>query len=88
MIMTKKDRQPYSLTRGQVKKLCEQYMIKGMALATIAFAEEMGLSNDELQACVERTNHYEYADKDNLVKLNEMVEIFCKARGLEGFKFL
>lgn len=76
------------LTRAQIKKLCEQYMIRGMALATIAFAEETGISNDELLACVERTNKYEYADKENLVALNEMVRLFCEARGVEAFYFI
>lgn len=86
--MRKKDKQPLTMTRAQLKKMCEQYMIKGCALTAIAFSEELGVSNDELHACVERANKYEYADKDNLLKLNKMIDIFCESRGLEGFEFI
>lgn len=87
MHMKKEDRRPAPYTVAQVKRMCEHYMLRGCAITAIGFSEELLLDKDAVLACVDRANRYDQADKDNLVKLDEMLKIFCESRGLEGFKW-
>lgn len=87
MHMKKEDRRPAPYTVAQVKRMCEEYMVKGCAITAVAFSEELLLDNDTLLACVDRTNRYDQADRESLVKFRKMLKIFCESRGLEGFKW-
>lgn len=86
-VMKKEDRRPAPYTVAQVKKMCEQYMLRGCAITAIGFSEELYLDKEQILACVERTNKYDQADRDNILKLDEMIKIFCDSRGLEGFEW-
>ena len=85
--VSKSDKRPIQLTKAQIKKLCEEHMIRGCALTAIAFAEELLLTDDQVLACVNRFNNYDLADADHLVSLNRMIKLFCSDRELEEFMF-
>ena len=87
VVFRKEDRRPAPYTVAQVKKMCEQYMLRGCAITAIGFSEELYLDKDQILASVDRVNRYDQADKEHLVSLDRMLEIFCESRGLEGFKW-
>ncbi len=85
--MKKEDRRPAPFTVAQVKRMCEQYMLRGCAITAVGFSEELLLDRDQILACVERTNRYDQADRDNILRLDDMLKIICETRGLDDFKW-
>ena len=71
-----------SLTRDELKSMCNEQVEKAFLLMATAAADELGLTDDELTAIAERSARYaEYID-DHVIRLHEVSEILEQNTGI------
>lgn len=71
-----------SLTRDELRSMCNEQVEKAFLLMATAAADELGLTDDELTAIAERSARYaEYID-DHVIRLNQVSEILEQNTGI------
>lgn len=79
----KPKQQVYTLTRKQVKEMCNEQIEKAFLLMATAAADELDLDDDKLVAIAQRSARYaEYID-DHVIRMNEVSDILKKKTGLD-----
>ena len=79
----KPKQQAYTLTRKQVKEMCNEQIAKAFLLMATAAADELDLDDDKLVAIAQRSARYaEYID-EHIIRLNEVSEILENKTGIK-----
>ena len=83
MKRAKKPRQErLSLSRDELKSMCNKQVEKAFLLMATAASDELGLTDDELTAIAERSSRYAEYIEDHVVRLHEVSEILEKNTGI------
>lgn len=71
-----------TLSREELRQMCNEQVEKAFLLMATAAADELGLTDDQLTDIAERSARYaEYID-DHVLRLNEVSEILEKNTGI------
>ena len=71
-----------SLTRDELRSMCNEQVEKAFLLMATAAADELGLTDEQLTAIAQRSARYaEYID-DHVIRLNQVSEILEQNTGI------
>lgn len=71
-----------SLTRDELRSMCNEQVEKAFLLMATAAADELGLDDEQLTAIAQRSARYaEYID-DHVIRLNQVSEILEQNTGI------
>lgn len=71
-----------SLSRDELRSMCNEQVEKAFLLMATAAADELGLTDEQLTAIAERSARYaEYID-DHVIRLNQVSEILERNTGI------
>lgn len=78
----KPKQQAYTLTRKQVKEMCNEQIEKAFLLMATAAADELDLDEETLTAIAERSTRYATYIDNYVMRLNEVSEILERNAGI------
>ena len=71
-----------SLTRDELRSMCNEQVEKAFLLMATAAADELGLTDGQLTAIAERSARYAKYIDDHVIRLHEVSEILEQNTGI------
>ena len=79
----KPKQEKYTVSRKQLKEMCDEQVEKAFLLMATAAADEMDLDDDELVAIAQRAARYAGYIDDHLVRMNQVSKTLEEKTGIK-----
>ena len=79
----KPKQEKYTVSRKQLKEICDEQVEKAFLLMATAAADEMDLDDDELVAIAQRAARYAGYIDDHLIRMNQVSKTLEEKTGIK-----